>query len=618
MKKNIYLFQVNYQILDFYRSDKEEKFSGMWLPYSAVSVWAYSQQFPHITENYEISDCFFQREPVEEVVGRLDNPSICVFSCYVWNENYNLILSESIKKKYPECIIAFGGPQVDENGIDFLERNSFVDSVMINEGEVLFYNLLNDHLESGKVKRCYRSDRIEDLDIPSAYDTGIMDKLLKENPNVVWSTTIETNRGCPYRCTFCEWGTSTQGKLKQFNLERVFRDIDWCCENKIDYIVFGDANFGIFFERDKIIAEYLVEAKKKTGFPNNVNFSWNKNNNEHTIELINILNEVGLHRGLTLSVQSLNDKTLTAIKRKNMEISKLNKIFNLCNKNNINYYTEFILGMPYETYESWCDGLCKALENHCHGSLEIYLLEVLRNSELVQQLDEHKMEVFNYQIVQEGQLSNISEKHNFVISTKYMSVEQLIDSWMYGWMIINFHSYGWTQIISRVAYELTGKSYREIYENFLEYIHNNQILSKYFLEFKESFERFLRSDTSTCLKEDIIVVYDNNRFHLDREIIQQEVEKWGRLLLNEVDDEVVKDTLKLQNHYVMNYKDKLDSSVYLKYNIPELIRNQSELKINPKVYTLHNVMEWDGFKDFNTKLYYRRMSGFGKRKIGIE
>ena len=81
---------------------------------------------------------------------------------------------------------------------------------------------------------------------------------------------------------------------------------------------------------------------------------------------------------------------------------------------------------------------------------------------------------------------------------------------------------------------------------------------------------------------------------------------------------MVNDTLKLQNHYVMDYKDKLDSFVPLKYNIPELIRNQSELKINPKVYTLHNVMEWDGFKDFNTKLYYRRMSGFGKRKIGIE
>jgi len=38
--------------------------------------------------------------------------------------------------------------------------------------------------------------------------------------------TIETNRGCPHKCTFCDWGTLTYTKVRHFDLKRVEDDID--------------------------------------------------------------------------------------------------------------------------------------------------------------------------------------------------------------------------------------------------------------------------------------------------------------------------------------------------------------------------------------------------------
>ncbi len=34
---------------------------------------------------------------------------------------------------------------------------------------------------------------------------------------------IETNRGCPYGCTFCDWGSATLSRIRKFDLERVVR-----------------------------------------------------------------------------------------------------------------------------------------------------------------------------------------------------------------------------------------------------------------------------------------------------------------------------------------------------------------------------------------------------------
>ena len=33
---------------------------------------------------------------------------------------------------------------------------------------------------------------------------------------------LESNRGCPYGCTFCDWGSATLSKVRNFDLDRVY------------------------------------------------------------------------------------------------------------------------------------------------------------------------------------------------------------------------------------------------------------------------------------------------------------------------------------------------------------------------------------------------------------
>jgi hypothetical protein len=87
---NVYLFQVNYQ-------SGLGKYTSQWLPYSIAAVWAFADQHPIVQEHYEVKEVIFKREPIEDVMSRLDNPKFCFFSNYIWNESYNKLVASAIK-----------------------------------------------------------------------------------------------------------------------------------------------------------------------------------------------------------------------------------------------------------------------------------------------------------------------------------------------------------------------------------------------------------------------------------------------------------------------------------------------------------------------------------------
>jgi len=77
---------------------------------------------------------------------------------------------------------------------------------------------------------------------------------------------LETNRGCPYGCTFCDWGASTMAKIRPIAMERVLEEIDYAGKHRISSIFVCDANFGIL-KRDAEIAEHIARVSRSTGYP---------------------------------------------------------------------------------------------------------------------------------------------------------------------------------------------------------------------------------------------------------------------------------------------------------------------------------------------------------------
>ena len=611
---NVYLFQVNYQ-------SGLGKYTSQWLPYSIATVWAYAEQNTIVQENFTVKEVIFRREPVQDIVNRLDNPTLCFFSNYIWNENYNILVAKAIKEKYKDCIIVFGGPQVHTNGYTFLEQNSFVTSVVVNEGEQSLQTLLIDYVNNNSIEQVYdKFPRIELSQKPSPYlHSNLLQKIIDDNPGIKWATTLETNRGCPFKCSFCDWGSLTQSKIKNMDLETVFAEIDWIANNGIDYIYIADANFGVFAKRDKAIIERLIYNKETVGNPQNVNITWYKNSNETVLELSEMLHDANLNRGLTLSVQSMNPSTLVNIQRVNMESQNLGKMYQMCNDKGIEFYTEFILGLPYETKESWQQGICEAVELGCHSALEIFPTELLRNSDLAHQIDEHEMEIFQFETVEPRQLTEIPEKHNFVVSTKYMSRDDFLDSWMWGWLIINFHAYGWTQIPTRFANKYLNLSMFELYTDFFENcVKQDKLLWSLYKKQRRELEIFFFEDPTkqNIMQNDDVVVYRQQmEWQTNRSHVQQKINQWTQNLLgNKVDQDIVEDVIRVSNTYTVNYKQLNDDVYNLKYNIPSYtLTSEKNLKQNPFVVKAKNLTDWDDLEDFKAKLALRHRFGFSKR-----
>ena len=108
----------------------------------------------------------------------------------------------------------------------------------------------------------------------------------------------------------------------------------------------ADANFGIL-ERDVTLSKKMHEAHIKYKFPSYVFAQWNKPRSDRVVKTAIALQGLG---SVGASLKSLNEETLKAVKRKNFSIDQIVQMQNeLKNYNLDQWFTELIIGLPYET-----------------------------------------------------------------------------------------------------------------------------------------------------------------------------------------------------------------------------------------------------------------------------
>lgn len=620
---NVYLVQPNYTLTI------NQKIN-YWLPYSAATIWSFASKNPVINKNYKLADILFYRQNINEYVDTIEDNSIIAMSCYVWNWQYNQTLAKKIKETKKNCYIVVGGPEITNRPLEnnFFRQYPYIDSIVLGEGEITFNNVLLSNLE-GKPKRIYHSSRIDNIDeIPSPYLNGIFDKIVSNNSEALWSTVIETNRGCPFQCTFCDWGSLTYSKIKKYQLERVFSELEWVGKNSIDFLSVADANFGIFKERDFLISEKICEVKEKYGFPRNIGFSFNKNSNTDIIEIVKLLNKSNLSRGLTVSFQSMNQGVLKNIKRINMDINNAREIFSLLDYENLAYYSELILGLPGESLTTWKQGMVCLLDNGQHQCIDVFPAMLLENSELNSIESKSKFNI-KHVVVQnftQATLSNsqteIPEIAKLVRSTDTMSSNDYIRSYMFAWIIINFHSYGWTQIYSRFLNNQKKLNYYKFYnllENFLLQ-KKLPLLSNWYFEYQKNITDYLdnHQEFLNAIGQQDILRDVQTKMHSNREKIFEEINEIFLKTINlDINDTLLCNLKNYQNHYVSNFQLTYPYTVFLDKGIFKVINgNHYRENIDSCQVSLNE--KFKDQKEFLEMLTTRRRNNWGKSILKFE
>lgn len=370
-------------------------------PLSTGMVLAYARAFEggRLAEAYDLHPRWIA-DPAD-APAHPDRAVVYLFTNYLWSHERNLEFAQQVKASNPRALTIHGGPDCptypgeDET---YLRRNPQVDVVVRGEGEATAAEILaalaptigSDRpdlaalaavpgvtfRDGDRVVRTADRDRIEDVDtIPSPYLTGVFDAF--GDTRQVGLAIIETNRGCPYGCTFCDWGSATNSRIRKFDLERVLAEFTWCAEHEVPKIFIADANFGIF-ARDVDIARHVVDLKARYGFPKRFITNYAKNTVKHLKEIVSILAEGGILTEGLLSLQSMDTDTLLTIRRSNIKLDKYEALSKEFRQADMPLFVDLMMGLPGQTLGSLRADLQQCVDREVNA--KCHATELLVNS----------------------------------------------------------------------------------------------------------------------------------------------------------------------------------------------------------------------------------------------
>lgn len=350
-------------------------------------------------------------------------PGVWLFSNYMWSLDVNLQISAMLKARDHNSLTLHGGPSTPGYPgacAEFMGKNASVDIAVHGEGEVSVVEILQcierdaggrlrydvDRLKavSGLTFRDTRNaglplvttekrTRLKEPDsVPSPYLTGVFDSY----DGRVEAAIIESNRGCPFGCTFCDWGSATRQKVRKIGLDRVKEEIEWIGRNRVRVIWIADANFGMF-DRDIELSKFIVETKQKYGFPQEVVVNYTKNTNRRLLEIIKALSAGGIISQGIISIQTTDPTTLDVINRRNIKTEKYDELTQVFADANLPLSTDLMTGLPGITPEAFDRDLQRYFD--ADVTTKAYPTQLLPNSPMA---DPEYMEKYKIRVDKEG------------------------------------------------------------------------------------------------------------------------------------------------------------------------------------------------------------------------
>ena len=153
--------------------------------------------------------------------------------CFPFQRKYTLLLDV-------HWLLKVGGRDAIEGDVplgwvenstnNFFKDYPWIDILVHQEGEYTIKQIFEEYIgnkDYSKINGLETIDyrtlpqlRITNLDeIPSPYLTDLIWDLVEPTDGVEYISAWETNRGCPFACTFCDWGSATKTKVRKWEMD---------------------------------------------------------------------------------------------------------------------------------------------------------------------------------------------------------------------------------------------------------------------------------------------------------------------------------------------------------------------------------------------------------------
>lgn len=320
---------------------------------------------------------------------RDDPPDVLMLTNYVWNEALGHHFMRLAKLINPGVLTVMGGPNISlepERQIAYVEQHPHLDVYVLGEGDFLANEIARTFLDNGLslprlaeaglpssvVRQPDGTASFRELmprykiveEIPSPFLTGIQDSFFDGR----LAPMIETNRGCPFTCTFCVQGTRYYTKVHNFPVERIKDEIRYIARKIKQHspgmgtLRIADSNYGMF-ERDIEISACIGEMQREHGWPTFIDATTGKNMAERIIKSVE---KVGGALVLYQAVQSLDEDVLRKVKRSSIKLDAYKALEVHMRGRGLRSVSDLILGLPGESIESHLKGLHALLDSNIH------------------------------------------------------------------------------------------------------------------------------------------------------------------------------------------------------------------------------------------------------------
>lgn len=421
------------------------------------------------------SRLFVYAERLLEAI-KTDPPDVLMLSNYVWNEALSHYCFRVAKAANPNILTVLGGPNISlepERQLAYLSKYPYIDVYALGEGDFLAHAIVRTFMDAGKSVRRLgaiglpssvfrnpegqaaidetkpRHKQVEE--IPSPWLTGIQDEFFDGK----LAPMIETNRGCPFTCTFCVQGTRFYSKVHNFSVERMKEEITYIAKRirshspNMGTLRIADSNYGMY-ERDIEISGHIGQMQRDYGWPTFIDATTGKNRPERIIKSVE---QVGGALVLYQAVQSLDEEVLRKVKRQTIKLEAYKVLEVHMRGRGLRSVSDLILGLPGESLTTHLRALHQLLDSNIH-QMHNFQAMMLKGAEL-ESLESRKMFKFdtrfrvlpkNYGVYNDEKVFDVEE---IIVATDTLPFEDYITCRKWHLVSSVFWNDGWFEQVVR-------------------------------------------------------------------------------------------------------------------------------------------------------------------------